>query len=292
MDVAVATLSQRAEKVATFPGVRIGGLTFPDRPPNYQDSHFEAMQLVDWAACQGRTPIADRRQALAPPGKIHLTLTSVSTAGPLTLDHAGLGTTAEAAGSLVLLLLGGTARTPFCEVFRSTSSPSSAYTVTPSPDALVFRERPLVQARTRPDPSQRARLRVQRFAAIQSAFAFPMRVLADVLQRSPTQLYKWLDVNEEIDLNYISEKRVNSLERLAELWTKGSSSPLGQARKSVSKDGRSALDLLKADNIDEQAVENLFKQLVNDRAITDKTISQRMREKGFRRTRRPLPDDE
>ena len=141
-------------------------------------------------------------------------------------------------------------------------------------------------------PSNAAKRRVERIAKIQSAFALPLRVLADVLDRSPTQIYKWLDVNEELDLQEASQRRLDSIEGLANRWLSYSSTPLGALRKEQIGNGKTIVDILAEDTIDPAAAEVGFKLLAERQKDEPRTLTQRLRDRGFKPVRRTLPDDD
>ena len=135
-------------------------------------------------------------------------------------------------------------------------------------------------------------LRADRIASIQASFTFPLRVLAKVLRRSPTQLYKWLDPEEAVSLQESSERRIATIERLARSWDRRAKAPIGELRRHVLSSGKTIVDVLAADPIDEPAAERALAEIATQLVARPLSLAQRMQQKGFVRRRRHLPDDD
>jgi hypothetical protein len=134
--------------------------------------------------------------------------------------------------------------------------------------------------------------RANRLASIQSSLALPLRIFAQVLGRSPTQLYKWLDPTEVVDLQKSSEQRIGVIEQIARSWDRRAKSPLGTSRKHVLSNGRTIVDILVADSIDERAAEAALSEIAEQLEERPMSLSRRMQQRGFSRRRRKLPDDD
>jgi hypothetical protein len=147
---------------------------------------------------------------------------------------------------------------------------------------------------SRPMPSASARLRVERLAAIQAALALPIQALADVLDISRPGLYKWLDASKDIKLQETNRQRLASAERLAKLWRQRSNAPLSAVIYEPLARGRTALQMLTDEHLDEAAIIGAFDELVDKLQAKPKSLGRRMTEAGFtrRKSRRSLPEDE
>ncbi len=145
-----------------------------------------------------------------------------------------------------------------------------------------------------PAPKAAARLRVDRLAAIQATFGLPTFALAEVLGVSRQQLYKWLDASKDITLQGASLARFAVIEGLAQAWRSRSVVPLTKLVHVPLAGGRTAIELLKAVDIEEAAVLGAFDELAARLHGQPKSLSQKMAEAGFvRRPLRPsVPEDE
>ena len=139
-----------------------------------------------------------------------------------------------------------------------------------------------------------ARLRVERLSALQAAFGVTIQDLAAVLGITRPQLYKWLDVTNDIKLQEASRTRLATIERIAKEWTSRSRAPLGSVSKEPLNFGGTAFEMLTADVIDEAAAIAAFDELMARLQTKPKSRSQRLREAGFSRrpSVRSLPSDE
>ena len=135
------------------------------------------------------------------------------------------------------------------------------------------------------------RIPADSIAYIQSAFAFPMRVVAQVLGISPTQLYKWLDAKSKVDLHESSQRRLDSIYQLASRWLRYSELPIGKDRKLPAFGGRTIVDLLSADQLDTDAINEAFVKLGSHKS-RNVSRSQRLLARGITPRRHPLPDDD
>jgi len=145
-----------------------------------------------------------------------------------------------------------------------------------------------------PVASTPAERRVARLTEIQASFGLPMRTLAEVLRISRPQLYKWFDTSAAIQLRGESAARLNAVERLAELWSMHTVSPLGPWLHEQVAGGQSLYDLLTQVDLSAADIESGFDTVTARIAQMPKTRSQRMREAGFTRrlSYRALPTDE
>lgn len=151
-----------------------------------------------------------------------------------------------------------------------------------------------VEIDAKPAPSAAAKLRVERLARIQAALGLPTHAFAEVLRVSRPGLYKWLDASKGIALQEASRQRLAAVERLAKLWRERSNAPLNSVAHEPLEGGRTVLELLTADVLDEVAVFRAFDEAAAKLQGKPKSLSQRMAEAGF--TRRPshrsISDDE
>jgi hypothetical protein len=139
-----------------------------------------------------------------------------------------------------------------------------------------------------------ARLRVKRLTSIQAAFGFPIQNLAEILAVSRAQIYKWLDISNNVTLHGSNQERITKIERLANKWRALSSAPLSLVAREQLASGETGLQMLSSKLIDEAAIVVAFVELAKRLSGSPKSDSQRMIEAGYTRrsTRRSLPSDE
>lgn len=139
-----------------------------------------------------------------------------------------------------------------------------------------------------------ATLRVARLASIQAAFGLTTKALAEVLQMTRPNLYKWLDASKDITLQQANRQRLDAIERLAKRWRGLSDAPLSSVAHEPLSGGHTMLDMLTHASLNEDAVSSAFDELIEKLQGKPKTLSQRMAEAGFKRrpTYRSLPRDE
>lgn len=135
-------------------------------------------------------------------------------------------------------------------------------------------------------------LRVQRLARIQAAFGFPIKVLAEILRRSRTQMYKWLDPEEAVDLQGESLQRMQRIASMAERWLTESAAPLDSIAREPLPSGGTIVELLSAAELDEEAIAAGFKYLADLTKAKPQTLSQQLAARGFGRRKITLPDDD
>lgn len=140
--------------------------------------------------------------------------------------------------------------------------------------------------------SQQSNLRLQRLSRLQAAFGFPISTLANILKRSRTQLYKWLDDKEHVELQGESFNRLNQLARLAEYWLAETSAPLASVARERLPSGQSIAELLGAPDLDEAAILRGFRYLAGLIKAKPATVTERLLERGFQRRQNELPDDD
>ena len=143
-------------------------------------------------------------------------------------------------------------------------------------------------------PTAASELRVQSLAEIQSAFGLPVQALADVLHISRPALYKWLDATRDSNMRAENRQRLAAVHRLAMEWRARSHAPLGKVAYETLLSGRSLLDILKDEVIQEAHATAAFEELIGRLAAKPSTLGQRMARAGFTRrpTARALPSDE
>jgi hypothetical protein len=134
--------------------------------------------------------------------------------------------------------------------------------------------------------------RVQRLARIQAAFGFPIKVLAEILRRSRTQIYKWLDPQEAVDLQGESLQRLQLTARMAERWLTEGAAPLDSVAREPLPSGGTIVDLLSAPSLDDEAILAGFKYLGQLTKAKSLTLSQQLAARGFGRRKIALPDDD
>lgn len=152
---------------------------------------------------------------------------------------------------------------------------------------------PFTQAQSQRNHTPAAR-RVALLTEIQASLGLSMRTLAEVLQISRPQLYKWFDDGQAIRLQGESATRLNAVKQLARAWRGRSMAPLGPWLREQAEDGRSLLDLLTCKDLQVTEIEHTFDAVTGRFGQVRKSRSQRMREAGFSRraTHRSLPSDE
>jgi hypothetical protein len=146
----------------------------------------------------------------------------------------------------------------------------------------------------KPAPSAAARLRVERLAAIQAVLGLSTSDLARALGLSRPGLYKWLDASSDVKLQGASQDRLAVVERISKQWRERSTAPLSSIAHEPLEDGRTALSMMVADQVDEAAVVGAFDALLARLASKPKTRSQKLADAGFKRrpSAKLLPSDE
>jgi hypothetical protein len=134
--------------------------------------------------------------------------------------------------------------------------------------------------------------RIASLTHIQTAFGLPILQLALALGRSRTQVYRWLDPNESVEIHKISNERLRQLATLADIWLGLTQTPLASVASDPLPSGRTVLDMLSDENLDQPGIRRAFKILAATLGSRGPSLSQQLREKGFRRRARLLPDDQ
>lgn len=147
---------------------------------------------------------------------------------------------------------------------------------------------------SKPVLSVAATLRVERLTQIQSALGLPTLALAHALGITRQYLYKWLDATKEITLQETSRQRLAIVERLAKLWSERSRAPLSSFAHEPLAGGRTMLQMLTDEVLDEEIITSALDELVAKVMDKPKSLSQRMVEAGFKRrpSAHTLPADE
>ena len=137
------------------------------------------------------------------------------------------------------------------------------------------------------------RMRADRLAQIQSAFAFTLQDLARVLCISRAQLYKWLDSEREIQLHEESRDRFNRIAQLASEWRTSSATPLSAVAHEPVLGGSSIVSLMAGPNLDMDLVIAALRELADRTASITPSATQGLQQRGFRRrpSARSLPSD-
>jgi transcriptional regulator with XRE-family HTH domain len=143
-------------------------------------------------------------------------------------------------------------------------------------------------------PSAAARLRVERLAALQASFGLPMADLAQVLGITRQGLYKWLDASKDVKVQGANLERLALVERIGKKWRELSLAPLSSMAREPLANGKTVLDLLIDEEIDEAAAIGAVDQLAAKLQAKPKSRSQKLANAGFKRrpSARSLPADE
>lgn len=136
--------------------------------------------------------------------------------------------------------------------------------------------------------------RVDRLVDIQVALGFPVQVLAAILRISRPALYKWLDVEDEVQPQACNRERLIAVERIAQEWKTRSSSPLSSVAYEPLANGQTFVDILSADTFDIPHIMGVLDELIARLQAKPKSLRQKMAEAGYKRrpSRRSLSDDE
>ena len=121
-----------------------------------------------------------------------------------------------------------------------------------------------------------------------------MQTLATILRISRPALYKWLDVEDQVQPHADNRERLIAVERIAQKWRVRSPSPLSSVAYETLANGRTIIDMLSADNINESDTFRSLDELVAKLQGKPNSLSQRMMEAGYSRrpSRRAIADDE
>ncbi len=144
------------------------------------------------------------------------------------------------------------------------------------------------------EPTTTPRLRVDRLAYIQGALGLQMQELAQVLMISRPNLYKWLDPAKEITLQGAKRERLALIERVANAWSKESTSPFGAIARETLSNGKTLIDLLSVPDVDEHEMISAIREAATKKRVTQLSASQKMAKAGFarRKARYSFADDE
>ena len=100
-------------------------------------------------------------------------------------------------------------------------------------------------------------------ATIRSALSLQIKELAEILRVQRPTIYSW--IKDEVEPSATNRERLQTLYRVAAIWNQVCNLPAGKLVRGVGTDGRSILDLLKEEDIDEHEVERRFRQLAPQR---------------------------
>jgi len=146
-----------------------------------------------------------------------------------------------------------------------------------------------VQGAHKPVPPPKAaaqpaatQLRVQQLVQLQSSLGLPLQGLAETLNISRPQLYKWLDANNDVNMQSSSRLRLNQILELAQYWDQQSPKPLNAWLKQ-SHQAATLLGLLKADTLLMDDIRGYMQQAASELAQAPRSASQKMRDAGFTR---------
>ncbi len=136
--------------------------------------------------------------------------------------------------------------------------------------------------------------RVSRLVGIQAILGLPVQTLATILRVSRPALYKWLDVEDEVQPHADNRERLMVVDRIAQKWRARSSSPLSSVAYEPLADGQTVIDMLTAGEINEGDIFGALDELVAKLQAKPTSLSQKMAEAGYSRrpSRRAISDDE
>lgn len=136
--------------------------------------------------------------------------------------------------------------------------------------------------------------RVDRLVGIQATLGLPVQVLATILRISRPALYKWLDVEDEVQPQADNRERLVAIERIAHEWRARSASTLSSVAYEPLANGQTIIDILTTDALDEAHIVDALDELVTKLQAKPKSLSQKMADAGYKRrpSRRSLSDDE
>jgi hypothetical protein len=136
--------------------------------------------------------------------------------------------------------------------------------------------------------------RVDRLVGIQAALGFPVQVLAAVLRISRPALYKWLDLEDDVQPHADNHERLTAVERIADEWRARSASPLSSFAYESLANGQTIIDMLTTDVLDVTHIVGALDELISKLQAKPKSLSQKMMDAGYKRrpSRRSLSDDE
>ncbi len=146
----------------------------------------------------------------------------------------------------------------------------------------------------KPTPTAAARLRVERLAAIQAMLGLSTSDLAQALGLSRPGLYKWLDASNDVKLQGASRERLAAVERIAKQWRERSTAPLSSVAHEPLANGRSVLEIMVSEILDETAVAGALDEVLTKLQGKPKSRSQKLADAGFKRrpSSRSLPSDD
>ncbi len=111
-----------------------------------------------------------------------------------------------------------------------------------------------------PSPGQRALLSVRdRLVAIRHYFGLSISDLARILRVGRPTVYAWMRERSLPSSGHVD--RIERLATLAEAWRLASRHPIGSQLRSRGKGGKSLLEYLSDEQLDEQAVRRIFTSL-------------------------------
>ena len=100
-------------------------------------------------------------------------------------------------------------------------------------------------------------------ASIRSALSLQIKELAEILRVQRPTIYSW--INDEVEPSAGNRERMQQVYRVASQWTRRCNLPAERLVRAAGTDGHSVLDLLKADEIDEQDIVRRFDRLAAER---------------------------
>lgn len=128
---------------------------------------------------------------------------------------------------------------------------------------------------------QRALLPNEQIAGIQRYLSLNMSDLSRVLRVARPTVYAWTRGAEPHDIN---SERISQLYRVSRAWRAISNAPVGEYLNARFHTGRSVLELLSQEKLDESAIGELFAQIraALDNRPSRRTISEVARARGLR----------
>jgi len=113
-------------------------------------------------------------------------------------------------------------------------------------------------------------------ALIRSALSLQIKELAEAVGVKRPTVYSW--INDENSPQATNRDRLHAIYRLAQQWSRLSSSPLGKALHDVDEQGISVFDFLRKPTISSASIIGRFRTLVTAQQAQPRTASTSVRE--------------
>lgn len=131
----------------------------------------------------------------------------------------------------------------------------------------------------------------EQVSAIKAAFGLTISQLAKVLRVERQTVYDWMDEENPPQIQGYKRERLAAIQRLAIQWNQFCPWPAGKEIATYAVDGKTLLDLLSADTLDETHLQTVMRGLskrVKDewQSKEERSLASRLRARGFQ----PVPD--